>query len=124
MRMQFKPSKDLRFKFRIFVPMRFISFILAIYFLGLATISCSDKDGCTQGSKNATSYFQTSDCQDAQHANEMCSPLCMCHCCGGVTIVSAEKFHIKENLSSRNPILYTENKITSPSFSIWQPPKV
>ncbi|MBI4946873.1 MAG: hypothetical protein HY840_10800 [Bacteroidetes bacterium] len=104
--------------------MRFISFILAIYLLGLATISCGDKDGCSQGSKNATAYIQANDCQDTQHTDELCPPLCMCHCCGGVTIVSNSDNNLISPMLSDKLSIYTQNSPSEISFSIWQPPKV
>ena len=103
---------------------RFFSFILAIYFLTLAAIPCGDKDNHVLSHTKSSFTVQASSCQDTNQEDELCSPLCMCNCCGGVTIATAEKFKIKETESQKISLLYSESKISSPSFTIWQPPKI
>ena len=62
--------------------------------------------------------------QDGGHSADSCSPLCMCQCCGGVTLAHEFLLGLKANYTLHQKPLYTENSISEISYSIWQPPKV
>ncbi|OFY62784.1 MAG: hypothetical protein A3H98_09950 [Bacteroidetes bacterium RIFCSPLOWO2_02_FULL_36_8] len=104
--------------------MKIFSFIFLIYFSTLAILPCSDNDHCVNEPKSQTAFNQTNDCQDTHSTNELCSPLCMCNCCGGVTIVSKSFNNFFVQIPSGQISSYPQNSLSEISFSIWQPPKV
>lgn len=103
--------------------MKFFSFIFAMLFLLLAVMPCGDKDNCIANGKVTISCISENHCQDNQHSDGPCSPLCMCHCCGGAALI----VHSKQTQFISIPItqisVFTENFISEVSISIWQPPK-
>lgn len=95
-----------------------------MYFLGLSLATCSDTASHSDGCK-------TVECTHIEIASDVnhpegddCSPLCMCHCCGGVTLVNEIEHIFKVNFSSFRQPLYSETSISEISFSVWQPPKI
>lgn len=112
-----------RTKIHYLCLVRFFSFILAIYFLGLSMMTCDD-------AAMAADNCQTISCMhldaghEEDHSADSCSPLCTCSCCGGVTLVYEYSQSIKaDHILPLNP-LYSESSISEISFSIWQPPKI
>ena len=103
--------------------MKILSFIFAIYFLTLAIIPCGNKE-CSDNGKKSTVLVQSNSCQDTNHEDEVCSPLCMCHCCGGVTLVCDIINNTIVLNSTELNSLYSPHNISEVSISIWQPPKV
>ena len=82
---------------------------------------CADKADCNEFKQ----INMTQDAHQKEHADEVCSPLCVCSCCSthillkdyspslsGVPIVNAE-YKIQE-----------DSKVSSIIISIWQPPKI
>ncbi|MEK6616127.1 MAG: DUF6660 family protein [Bacteroidota bacterium] len=101
--------------------MRYLSFIVAVYMLALAITPCIEKDECAG---NEVVCFHCDNSQNTQHHNETCNPLCLCNCCGGVTIVSNSDNILIAQIFSEELSVYTQNSPSEISFSIWQPPKV
>lgn len=104
--------------------MKVFSFIFALYFLGLATIPCCEREDCAEVKNSVTAYIHTGDNQDTQHKNEVCSPFCTCNCCGGVTIIPNSDKTIIAQQPSKQLSNFTQNFPSEIPFSIWQPPKV
>ncbi len=104
--------------------MKLLSFLLAFCFLSLAVIPCSDKDNCENTPMKTISHVQSTPNQDTQHEDGLCSPLCMCHCCGGVTIIYEQPFDFAVNYPSVKNSIYSESSISEIAYPIWQPPKI
>lgn len=102
--------------------MKILSFILAMYFLGLSAKTCGDitmEDNCQIAS---CVHLETGHAD--HHSADSCSPLCTCSCCGGVTLVYESSLSFKASFIPLQKLLYSENSISEISFSIWQPPKI
>lgn len=104
--------------------MKILSFILAIYFLGLSTKTCADTAVAADNCKIASCVHFESGQADHDHSADACSPLCTCNCCGGVTLLYEFSHDFKTNYTSLQKPLYSENLISEISYSIWQPPKI
>lgn len=103
--------------------MKILSFILAVYFLGLSVKTCSDTVMAADNCQIVSCVHLETGHAD-HHTADSCSPLCTCVCCGGVTLVYEFLHNFKANHSSLEKPLYSENSISEISFSIWQPPKI
>jgi len=104
--------------------MRFFSFLFAVYFLSLSLAPCSDEifiDNC--GSSQSCSHLETPHSDDCG-GSDACNPLCVCNCCGSVTVVSNSDNNIIAQLPTEQLSIYTHNSPSEISFSIWQPPKI
>lgn len=102
--------------------MKILSFILAIYFLGLSVKTCGDiaiDDNC-----KIVSCVHLETGHADHHSADSCSPLCTCSCCGGVTLVYEFAHSFKASFTPLEKPLYSENSISEISYSIWQPPKI
>lgn len=112
---------------RIFVRLKKVFYILfSIYFSYLAIIPCGDKDNCNEFAQTH-SIVNPNDNQSNSHQNEICSPFCVCACCG------CQGFNLKSFLSvaiaftqtvERQTVPYESEFISQFSAKIWQPPKV
>ena len=107
--------------------MRLFSFIFAFYFLLLAVIPCGDafahseKESCMEQVCDSHVEAAESDHPEA----DTCTPLCMCNCCGGLTLVNEQLIvnAVPLYYSILN-IRYSQQIPAEVSFSIWQPPKL
>ncbi len=103
--------------------MKIVSFILAIYFLSLSVKTCADNAISSNNCKTVScAYFQNEHAD--HHSTDLCSPLCTCSCCGGITLPSESLHHFKADLTPFQKPLYSENSISEITYSIWQPPKI
>lgn len=102
---------------------RFISFIFAIYFMGLSMITCSDVSSGIDNCGKAQTHLHASSDQ-SKDTHDICTPFCMCHCCGGITLIYMQSLEFKQPINSLNNFQYCENSLSDISYSIWQPPKV
>jgi len=102
--------------------MKILSGLLAVYMLTLVFMPC--KDECT-----TNSYQISSPIQDHQehHENEqdLCSPFCLCSCCGNPVSVSQYYANLYElTFSVRIFHPYFENGNPAPTADMWQPPRL
>jgi hypothetical protein len=82
---------------------------------------CGDKEGCNEVNPSQVSQAT----HHEKHADEICSPFCVCSCC-------ATHFLVKEFRPSLNQVaeintVYTvhkESKTSTAIVPIWQPPKL
>lgn len=105
--------------------MRTILFTLTLLLLSLSLKPCVDGvEGIPRAQEAVATYDKHQDHENNQ-ADE-CTPFCVCHCCH--THFKAQKIELAEYTTLpdqvQKGILYKSNFITSPSYSIWQPPKV
>ena len=105
--------------------MRLILYTLILLLLSLSLKPCVDG---VKGIPSAQEAVATAD-KHQGHENKQadeCSPFCVCHCCH--THFQAQKIELVEYTTLpeqvQKGILYNRNFIASPSYSIWQPPKV
>jgi len=88
--------------------MKFLTIILAVYFLGLNFVPCGDIS--FEDSKDCIEISQTADSPtDADHEHDSedeCSPFCQCHCChvhtidiGSATVALIEPGIFKEDFA-------------------------
>jgi hypothetical protein len=108
--------------------MRLFSFIFAFYFLLLAVMPCNDalahnqQETCKE--QACSSHIERTQ-NDHHPAADVCSPLCMCNCCGGITIMIdqiAVDITPVQFTTTQHP--YIQQLPAEIAFSIWQPPKV
>jgi hypothetical protein len=66
--------------------MRLLTLFFAFYFACLSCQTCTDEvTVCKDQTQNTVAAVSHSDCgKDA--LGDWCSPLCQCHCCGGVVL--------------------------------------
>lgn len=103
--------------------MKILSFILAVYFLGLSVKTCSDTVMAADNCQTISCVHLEAGHADS-HAADSCSPLCTCSCCGGVTLVYECLHSFNASFTPLQIPLYSENSISEISFSVWQPPKI
>jgi hypothetical protein len=103
--------------------MKYLAVIWAILIFFLSCIPCTDSGESME--QDGLTMVQTDPAHhDAGADADLCSPLCECHCCGGVTLSG---FRIKMGppvvvLESQLP-LFSPSGLPSPSFGFWHPPK-
>lgn len=99
--------------------------IFSIYILFLSIAPCGDERNCNEFAETHTNVTANT-AQDASHQDEVCSPFCMCACCG------CQGFHL-EPFSGSIALVQTADKKITPhqsefvsqfSANIWQPPKI
>lgn len=58
------------------------------------------------------------------HKEDACSPLCMCHCCGGVTLQVESGSNLVNNNFAVEHLNLLQQFPADLTYSIWQPPKI
>ena len=100
--------------------------IFSIYILVLSTAPCGDESNCNEFAETHTNITANAS-QDGSHQDEICSPFCMCSCCG------CQGFHIEPFLSASITFSQSIDKKITPyesqflsqfTANIWQPPKL
>ncbi|SMB80431.1 hypothetical protein SAMN00120144_4237 [Hymenobacter roseosalivarius DSM 11622] len=108
--------------------MRLLSLFFAFYFACLSTMTCTDEvAGCQVQTQTTVAASSHSDC-GSDVLGDWCSPLCQCHCCGGVVIspahpVPAEYPRPVEWASAATHgrlIVAAPNRVAG---AVWQPPQ-
>lgn len=103
--------------------MKLLSFIFSIYFFALAVMPCCDVKAEDDLCKTQIEHSHL-DTGHENHQEDICSPLCMCHCCGGVTLqVGSEINTLKNNFAVEHLDLFQQFPADI-TYSIWQPPKL
>ncbi|WP_149348608.1 DUF6660 family protein [Pedobacter sp. BS3] len=102
--------------------MKYLSCILSLYVLFLATAPGYLKDNCI----NEIAYTkQNHTNQSNADCRNCCSPFLNCHTCNGFVCLAGcyitQPFH--NSINSR-PVTWQKSFITEFSPSIWQPPKI
>lgn len=105
--------------------MKWFNYILSVYLLVLSCLPCADKEPIHSISAS-TFTASHSEPEPPIHAEDGCSPLCICTCCSGFTI-QANSFAVQQNIintfQSEIPS-YKQINCLDLLFSIWQPPKL
>jgi uncharacterized protein DUF6660 len=107
----------------IFEPVKLFTFLFAVYMLCLSCIPCNDKDENFSGITSNILH------EKKNHAEkESCTPLCICSCCGQISIINpeAQKFTVEQTSifqlkhSGYNGLFLPSQCLES----IWQPPRL
>ncbi|QMU26527.1 DUF6660 family protein [Adhaeribacter radiodurans] len=104
--------------------MKWVAVIFSFYLLVLSCIPCADAAPRDNAAQTA---FSVDDNKAESHSSDvdLCSPLCLCTCCTGATLVhpaiKVESIPVQVNI----PVpVYQPVSISHPTFSIWQPPQL
>jgi hypothetical protein len=104
--------------------MKVWSYILGLQFLILSCMACGDLPEFSSSSFLENSKLEK---QTTHAAEDACSPICNCTCCGQLLvsheIVSYLKLP-KRLILSKQKIFYNEIFSTDYFCNIWQPPKL
>jgi hypothetical protein len=109
--------------FAVVNVMKGLSIILLLYVLVLTTVPCADRpfegDGHHSGQCGSTSG------DDHDHNASLCSPFCVCNCCGN-QVVSIAPTIVTDvlSLTGEQVYFYRTDFRSIPPRSIWQPPKI
>ncbi|WP_373422834.1 DUF6660 family protein [Halomarinibacterium sedimenti] len=101
--------------------MKFLSFILSIYFLALNFSPCEDLSVVSDELKTEISQ----NTNDGHLDFDLCSPFCQCHCCHiHVTHFKVVEYNLSSSLISTKVFHYFEGMESNFSSSLFQPPQV
>ena len=104
--------------------MKYLSVIWGMVIFLLACLPCTDS-GTAYAQCETTTVQATHSHADPAQGADLCSPLCECNCCGGITLSFscpqlAEPPH---NPQGSYLSAYLPGGAVSPSFPFWHPPK-
>lgn len=108
--------------------MKYFWIIFSVFILYLSISPCCDDEGCGKTNNiQASSTITEHHHQDTEH-NEICSPFCVCACCGN-HISTNKIFKASYEISlleSENykPTHYTSQFSSKFEATIWQPPQI
>jgi hypothetical protein len=107
--------------------MKIANFILSVYLILLSCLPCADMD-VKSLAHTAIEFSQKEANHSHDTANDLCTPFCVCNCCG-VQFLSYQPAILIDF-----PVASTLIKIASPTYksifsshffgSIWQPPQI
>ncbi|WP_375596907.1 DUF6660 family protein [Roseivirga seohaensis] len=103
--------------------MRIISIILSVWILGLSVLPCADNQPAKEHIEVSTS--DVGDDQNHNSTEDLCSPLCTCHCCHSHLVVHQSYRLHSQPLSFEDPLAGHACSL-SEGFkeSFLEPPKV
>ncbi|WP_420578329.1 DUF6660 family protein [Ekhidna sp.] len=117
-----KLCKQVALLFRYTCIVKFSAFILSLFLLGLSVAPCADE---TTADSIEVSYEQPGSDQDHNESEDLCSPLCVCHCCHSHLVV--QQTFISELGILTFPLqgsTYTDPITSGFVGSLLQPPQV
>ncbi|WP_460893971.1 DUF6660 family protein [Rufibacter soli] len=104
--------------------MKWFAVLLSVFMIVMSCVPCAD---AAQGEDTLaqTNISSNQDSDAHSPVTDLCSPLCICNCCAGFTLLTA---NLKTNslvvkITIQEPI-YQEVAARTPTFSIWQPPRL
>jgi len=105
--------------------MKILNIILSIYIIILTAYPCADKhNDVLVKSSNTSSQHNHSHDEEA----DLCSPFCVCNCCGQQTITFLEiqsiQFLVQFQEIKTSISFYKSISFSNFYGSIWQPPKL
>lgn len=108
----------------IFATMKWSAFLLGIYILLLSFLPCADSRECTAPAETRISAL--SGHEGHQHAQESCTPFCMCACCGTTVILQqAVFFPVTPTVVPQRRMVPGNTAFQSYDFgAVWQPPQL
>ena len=110
------------FNSHYFSAVKVIPLILAVYTLLLCLMPCADAHGCEQ-LPDAGEVAHHDD--KHSHEEDLCSPFCVCSCCGThVTLVSGFTLTAETVQSIAIFPAVIEDSFSTIDQAIWQPPRI
>ncbi|WP_424963905.1 DUF6660 family protein [Ekhidna sp.] len=79
-----KQCKQVALLFRYCCIVKSFAFILSLFLLGLSVAPCTDE---TTADSIEVSYQESGSDHDHNESEDLCSPLCVCHCCHSHLVV-------------------------------------
>lgn len=105
--------------------MKLFTFFLAIYLVSLALIPCGDKKDCNLAAKQGISAIASETHSKKAHAEETCTPFCICSCCSISMNAAIAVIYISiPSEKVDNTIAFTKTYPLGSQLSVWQPPKI
>jgi hypothetical protein len=103
---------------------KWFPFILSLYILGLSCLPCGDNAVCAEDA--ATLDITASGHDDHEHQADLCSPFCVCICCGMTFTPGYDKIPVTEIPPVHQTIIPSHTNFFTPEvyINIWQPPKL
>ncbi|GAB2452720.1 hypothetical protein GCM10011375_39780 [Hymenobacter qilianensis] len=108
--------------------MRLLSLFFALYFACLSTMTCTDEVVVCQDQTPTTVTAASHSDGGSDALGDWCSPLCQCHCCGGVVMTwstpAAGDFPHPVEWGSSPP--HGQLVMAAPTRAlgaVWQPPR-
>jgi hypothetical protein len=104
--------------------MKGLSLFLCLYFMLLSVMPCSDAVECTESIN--TTIAALDDHGNHSHEAELCSPFCICLCCGQFTSFPMETSVTEGMAFVSTPLspVYPSSFPLDVHLAIWQPPKI
>ncbi|MCJ8167349.1 hypothetical protein MKJ04_21085 [Pontibacter sp. E15-1] len=104
--------------------MKYLTLIWGILILAMSCLPCTDSGAAYAQDRPTTVQADDLHHDDAQDA-DLCSPLCECNCCGGITLAThVPKLPAPEHTPQSTSLsTYLRATSFSPSFAFWHPPK-
>ena len=107
--------------------MKFLNIILSIYLVALSCLPCADMEVNSAG-HSLVAHQLEQDSHSHDKENDLCSPFCVCNCCGSqiVSFFKVETVSFTVVSKSIKTQLPTYKSILTSNFygSIWQPPQI
>ena len=108
--------------------MKYIAFILSLYFLGLNFTPCNDEVTVISCSSIKSEVIAQIDSETSGHCDgekeDLCSPFCKCHCCHVHVInLLTECFEVFSPGVASGTFAHSDNLGKELSFTILQPPR-
>ena len=107
--------------------MKWFNIILSIYLVALACMPCADIE-IDSASHSLAVHQSEKDNHSHDKHNDLCSPFCICNCCGAqilnyFSVITYNFSFISSDIKTQEP---TYKSINSSNFygSIWQPPQI
>lgn len=111
--------------------MKWFAQIFSLYLLVLSCLPCNDGEhGHGQSTGNPVQISASTDqhgCPQHEHCNDLCSPLCGCHCCSAVfvfqkmTALAAPRIFV---LVKKQPFAAPDFVVKDMAFAIDHPPQL
>ncbi|MGV3696998.1 DUF6660 family protein [Flavobacterium sp.] len=104
-----------------------LNIILSFYLVLLSCLPCADLETDTIV-KTGHEIGATHEDHSENHTTDLCSPFCVCNCCGQQTFTSFQAvtyfIPVKFEVIKTSTPLYTAPIYSNHFGSIWQPPQI
>lgn len=108
--------------------MKLLNFILSMYLVALSCLPCADIE-VDSAMHSVAEHKSEKDKHSHEKSNDLCSPFCVCNCCGQQTLAQFEMMSYfipvkTEEITTSTPSTYTSPLYSDYYGSIWQPPQI
>lgn len=104
--------------------MKILATILSLYLLVITCMPCCDLQECDNASESQFTTQQSHQAEN-EHANEICSPFCICACCTSVVeLDQTDEYSFDRPEVTATFFQHTVAVVSNDFSAIWQPPKV